>query len=103
MVQEGSPQLIDLCAILLTLTLFPSSVNTVTDSVHDANLVIQLDQAVLYNVKEKPLFVMLLKLWTVIPNQKHSYFIFHICSHTLLPGSLWKVTPMWIPLWLPQQ
>lgn len=37
-------------------------------------------------MKDKPLFVMLLKLWTVICNQKHSYFIMHICSHTSLPG-----------------
>lgn len=29
---------------------------------------------------------MLLKLWTAISHQKHSYFIMHICSHTSLPG-----------------
>ncbi|KAF2977684.1 hypothetical protein EK904_000291, partial [Melospiza melodia maxima] len=86
MVQQGSPQLSELCSLLLAFTLFPSSVNIVTDSVYVANLVKQLDQDVLYNVKEKPLFVMFLKLWTVIHNQKHSYFIMHIRSHTSLPG-----------------
>lgn len=62
MIRQGSPQLIELCAVLLAFTLFPNSVNIVTDSVYVANLVKHLDQAVLYDIQEKPLFVTLLKL-----------------------------------------
>lgn len=86
MIQQGSLQLVELCAVLLAFTLFPGSVNIVTDSIYVANLVKHLDQAVLYNIQEKPLFITLVKLWTVIGARKHPYFIMHICSHTSLPG-----------------
>lgn len=85
-IQRGSPQLVELCAVLLAFTLFPDFVNVATDSIYVANLVKHLDQAVLYNFQEKPLFIMLVKLWTVLCAQKHSYFIMHIRSHSSLPG-----------------
>lgn len=59
MIQEGSPQLVEFCAVFLAFTLFPNPVNIVTDSVYVANLVKHLDQAMLCNIREKTLFVML--------------------------------------------
>lgn len=49
--------MVELCPVLLAFTLFSNAVNIVTDSVYVVNLVKHLDQAVLYNIKEKPSFV----------------------------------------------
>ncbi|KAL2300454.1 hypothetical protein Nmel_012432, partial [Mimus melanotis] len=72
-IQQWCPQLVELWAVFLAFTLFPNPVNIVTHSVYVANLVKHLAQAVLYNIREKPLFVMLSKLWTVICNRRHLY------------------------------
>ncbi|NXL93886.1 PO113 protein, partial [Alectura lathami] len=73
-------------AVLLAFTLLPMALNIVTDSVYVANLLKHLDQAVLYNVKEKPLFQILLQLWNTIRHRSDPYSVMHIRSHTNLPG-----------------
>ncbi|NXL88528.1 POK6 protein, partial [Alectura lathami] len=82
----GSPQVVELRAVLLAFTLLPMALNIFTDSVYVANLLKHLDQAVLYNVKEKPLFQILLHLWNTVRHSSDPYFVMHLRSHTNLPG-----------------
>ncbi|NXA14518.1 POK19 protein, partial [Sapayoa aenigma] len=84
--QKGSPQVVELRAMVLAFTLFSVSVNIITDSCLCSKSGTELDTVVLVELDNCPLFDVLLALWTLIQQRSEPYFIMHIRSHTTLPG-----------------
>ncbi|NWS16639.1 POK18 protein, partial [Pachyramphus minor] len=85
-IQEGSPQVVELRAVTVVFQLFPQPVNIVTDSAYVANLLSRLDRTILASIDHRMLFTVLLELWTIIQQRTTPYFVLHVCSHTTLPG-----------------
>ncbi|NXJ50077.1 POK19 protein, partial [Spizaetus tyrannus] len=83
--QEGSPQVVELRAMVMVFQHFPDPVN-VTDSAYVVGLVQRLDKAVLGQVGNEKLFGVLKLLWMEIQERRSPYYVMHIKSHTSLPG-----------------
>ncbi|NXY45444.1 POK19 protein, partial [Ceuthmochares aereus] len=86
--QEGSPQIVELCAVTLAFQRFTRAVNIVTDSAYVAGLVQRLDKALLGKVSNALLFGVFQSLWLTIQKRSQPYYVLHIKSHTTLPGFL---------------
>ncbi|NWT03854.1 POK19 protein, partial [Mionectes macconnelli] len=82
---QGSPQLVELSAVVRALSLFSESINIVSDLAYVVGIVQQCKNSYLKDIKNDQLFQTL--LFTI--NQRSSpFFITHICSHTILPGPI---------------
>ena len=86
--QEGSPQIVELRAMVMVFQHFSCPVNVVTDSAYVAGLVQRLDKAALGQVNNETLFGILKLLWTTIQKRHSPYYVLHIKSHMTLPGFL---------------
>ncbi|NXK34999.1 POK19 protein, partial [Piprites chloris] len=84
--QDGSPQVVELCAVTITFQHFSCPLSLVTDSAYVADLVRHLHKAVLREVSNALLFGVLHLLWETIQKRRNSYDVLHVCSHTSLPG-----------------
>ena len=84
--QEGSPQVVELQAMVMVFQHFPDPVNVATDSAYVAGLVQRLDKAVLGQVGNEKLFGVLKLLWMEIQERRSPYYVMHTKIHTSLPG-----------------
>ena len=62
--------------------------NIVTDSAYVTRIIQCLESAFIWEVDNKQLFDLLLKLVQLLKTRQHFYFVVHIRSHTNLPGPL---------------
>ncbi|KFO92015.1 hypothetical protein N320_02479, partial [Buceros rhinoceros silvestris] len=83
---DGSPQIVELRAMLTVFQYFSEPINIVTDSAYVAGLINRLDKAVLGQVNHENPFGILKSLWVTIQHRRQPYYIMHIQSHTILPG-----------------
>lgn len=101
---SGSPQLLELRAIIMVFQHFPHvSLNIVTDSAYVADIAQRLNQALLKEIDNAALFELLKTLWHTIQARTCHYYILHIRSHINLPGFIaegnawadWLTSPVW--------
>ncbi|KFP73021.1 hypothetical protein N310_03919, partial [Acanthisitta chloris] len=82
-----SPQLVELCAVVMVFQRFPHvPLNVVTDSAYVADIADRLDCSLLKEVDNVKLFCLLKTLWHEIQNRTYPYYILHVRSRTHLPG-----------------
>ncbi|KGL78839.1 hypothetical protein N309_09732, partial [Tinamus guttatus] len=84
----GSPQIVELSAVVRVFTRWPSAVNIITDSAYVAGLVSRLEHSFLKEVSNETLFALLWKLRWLLNRRIYPYFIQHVRSHTSLPGPI---------------
>ncbi|NXD74569.1 POK11 protein, partial [Eolophus roseicapillus] len=82
----GSPQVVELSAVVRVFKLWTTPINIITDFAYVAGLVSRLEHASLKEVSNGTLFTLLWELKWLLDRRAHPYFIQHICSHTSLPG-----------------
>ncbi|RMB92373.1 hypothetical protein DUI87_31248 [Hirundo rustica rustica] len=85
---QGSPQIVELAAVVRAFELFQQPFNLITDSAYVANVVKRLDGSLLREVDNENLYSYLLCMRTLLQNRKHKYFVSHIRAHFSLPGFL---------------
>ena len=84
----GSPQIVELAAVVRVLQCWDTPINIVTDSAYVANLVQRIENSCLKDVNNPLLYSLMHTLLRLLNNCKTSYFIVHIRAHTALPGPL---------------
>ncbi|KFO65121.1 hypothetical protein N302_12555, partial [Corvus brachyrhynchos] len=85
---EGSPQVVELAAVVRAFQLFPEPFNLITDSAYVANIVKRIEGSVLKDVSKDSLYRYLTCLYSILQNRKSQYFVSHIRAHFSLPGFL---------------
>ncbi|NXH15010.1 PO113 protein, partial [Bucco capensis] len=90
----GSPQIIELFAVVLVFKRWSAPINIITDSAYVAGLVLRLEHSFLKEVSNETLFVLLWELKWLPDNRAHSYFIQHIRSQTSLCGPISDGNPL---------
>lgn len=83
---EGSPQIVELAAVVRAFQLFPEPFNLITDSAYVANVVKRIQGSVLKDVNNDTLYRWLLSLHTILQYRTNQYFVAHIRAHSSLPG-----------------
>lgn len=84
----GSPQIVELSAVVRVFKLWTTPINIITDSAHMTGLVSRLEHAFLKEISNRILFALLWELKWLLDRRTHPYFIQHIRSHTSLPGPM---------------
>lgn len=85
--ESGSPPLLDLRAVVWHSIVFPHTpLHVVTDSAYVADSTQRLDQALLKEIDNAPLFNLIKTLCHTIQARTCPYYTLHIRSHTNLPG-----------------
>ena len=82
----GSPQIVELHAIVQVFTHWQEPLNLVTHSQHVMNVVTRLEKAWLKHVDNEPLFSLFKCLWDLLRQRTNPYYVLHIRSHTSLSG-----------------
>ncbi|KAJ7428143.1 endogenous retrovirus group K member 18 Pol protein-like protein [Pitangus sulphuratus] len=84
---QGSPQLVELSAVVRAFFLFRSeSLNIISDSSYVVGIIARIENSYLKHVANKSLFDLLTRLLFLIQHRQFPYFITHTRSHTTLPG-----------------
>ncbi|NXH47707.1 PO113 protein, partial [Dicaeum eximium] len=87
-VVEGSPQIIELAAVVRAFKKFDQAFNLVTDSAYVAGVVQRAENSLLKHVENERLFSLLLELVQLLSHRRQPYFVMHIRSHTDLLGPI---------------
>uniref|UniRef100_A0A8C3UJL4 Uncharacterized protein n=1 Tax=Catharus ustulatus TaxID=91951 RepID=A0A8C3UJL4_CATUS len=85
---QGSPQIVELAAVVRVFELFQQPLNLITDSAYVANVVKRLEGSLLRETSNEILYSYLSCMKTLLENRAHKYFITHIRAHSSLPGLL---------------
>ncbi|NWZ79250.1 POK6 protein, partial [Poecile atricapillus] len=85
---DGSPQMVELAAIVRAFSKFTCPFNMVTDSAYVTAIVKRGENSFLKTVTNDPLYMLLKNLTFLLSQRQRSYFVLHICSHNPLPGPL---------------
>lgn len=85
---EGSPQIVELAAVVRVFKKISDPFNLVTDSAYVGGIVMTAEASVLKEVEYSQLFYWLQLLVFSLENRTSPYFVMHIRSHTNLPGIL---------------
>ena len=85
---SGSPQIVELNAVVRVFRKWNVPLNLVTDSAYVAGIVTRAEASVLRNVSHSQLFTLLQELIFLLDSRSAPYFVMHIRSHTSLPGFL---------------
>lgn len=83
---EGSPQIVELAAVVRAFQLFPEPFNLITDSSYVANIVERIEGSVLKDVNNDKLCLWLTCLYRILSHRTNPYFVSHIRAHSGLPG-----------------
>uniref|UniRef100_A0A674HI78 Uncharacterized protein n=1 Tax=Taeniopygia guttata TaxID=59729 RepID=A0A674HI78_TAEGU len=83
---EGSPQIVELAAVVRAFQLFPEPFNLITDSAYVANVIKRIEGSVLKDVSNNDLCLWLTCLYRILSHRANPYFISHIRAHSGLPG-----------------
>ncbi|RMC04205.1 hypothetical protein DUI87_19024 [Hirundo rustica rustica] len=83
---EGSPQIVELAAVVRAFQLFPEPFNLITDSAYVANVIKRIEGSVLKDVNNDKLCLWLTCLCQILSHRTNPYFISHIRAHSGLPG-----------------
>ncbi|XP_064267307.1 uncharacterized protein LOC135295140 [Passer domesticus] len=82
----GSPQIAELDAVVRAFEKFAEPFNLVTDSAYVAGVVSRAEGAILQEVSNNALFLLLSKLIRLVSHREQPYYVMHVRSHTELPG-----------------
>ena len=85
---SGSPQIVQLNAVVRVFRKWNVPLNLVTDSASVAGIVTRAEASVLRSVSHSQLFALLQELIFLLDSRSAPYFVMHIRSHTSLPGFL---------------
>ncbi|KFU85498.1 hypothetical protein M959_10104, partial [Chaetura pelagica] len=84
---DGSPQLVEPHAVIMTFEAWPhENLNVVSDSQYVCKIVQRLDRAVLKEVNNRALFHLLKALCYALQCRTAPFYILHVRSHANLPG-----------------
>ncbi|NXL73056.1 POK6 protein, partial [Leptocoma aspasia] len=87
---EGSPQIVELAAVVQAFQLFPQPFNLITDSAYVANVVKRLEGSVLKDVSNPAIFRLLSRLIHLVSHREQPFYVMYVRSHTDLPGFITK-------------
>ncbi|NWW39955.1 POK6 protein, partial [Panurus biarmicus] len=87
-VVEGSPQIVELAAVVRVFQKFSTHIYLITDSAYVSGIVHRAENSVLKNVKNNILFSWLKLLVYLLDQRTALYFVMHTRSHSNLPGFL---------------
>jgi len=79
---------VELYAVVQVFQMWQEPLNLVTDSQYVAGVVRRLEKEWLKHVDNETLFTLFKKLWVLLSHRTTAYYIWHIRSHTELPGFL---------------
>ena len=82
----GSPQIVELAAVVRVFRRWSIPLNLITDSAYVAGIVERAETSVLRDISHSELFVLLQELIFLLDSRPHPYFVMHVRSHTSLPG-----------------
>ncbi|KGL93319.1 hypothetical protein N301_13637, partial [Charadrius vociferus] len=82
----GSPQIVELTAVVRVFRRWSTPLNLITDSAYVAGIVECAEASVLRNVSRFELFTLLQELIFLLDSRPHPYFVIHVRAHTSLPG-----------------
>ncbi|KGL95120.1 hypothetical protein N301_02009, partial [Charadrius vociferus] len=82
----GSPQIVELTAVVRVFRKWSIPLNIITDSAYVAGIVERAEASVLREVSHSGLFALLQELIFLLDSRPHPYFIMHVRPHTSLPG-----------------
>ncbi|KAF1594036.1 Endogenous retrovirus group K member 19 Pol protein, partial [Eudyptes moseleyi] len=82
----GSPQLVEIYAVIQVFHQWEMPLNLVTDSQYVANVVRRLEKAWLKEVDSELAFLMFKQLWDLLSHCVNPYYVLHVRSHTSFPG-----------------
>ncbi|NWY19520.1 POK6 protein, partial [Aphelocoma coerulescens] len=85
---EGSPQVVELAAVVRAFQLFSEPFNLIADSAYVANIVKRIEVSVLKDVSNDNLYRYLTCLYSILQDRKSQYFVFHMRAHSSFPGFL---------------
>lgn len=83
---QGSPQIVELSAVVRVFRKWSAPLNIITDSAYVAGIVSRAEASVLRDISHAALFNLLQELIFLLDSRLHPYFIMHVRSHTSLPG-----------------
>lgn len=83
---QGSPQIVELAAIVRAFERFKEPFDLTSDLAYVVGVVSRADQATLKQLKNPQIDAILSKLIHLISHREHLFFIMHVRSHTDLPG-----------------
>ena len=100
---QGSPQIVELHAVIQAFKRWPEPLNIVSDSQYVVGVVQRIERAYIKHISNQKLFEMFKLLLYYINHRTEPYHIVHIRSHTHLPGFLAEgneradrlTTPVW--------
>ncbi|KAF1513232.1 UNVERIFIED_CONTAM: Endogenous retrovirus group K member 11 Pol protein, partial [Eudyptes pachyrhynchus] len=82
----GSPQLVEIYAVIQVFRQWEMPLNLVTDSQYVASVVRRLERAWLKEIDSEPVFLMFKQLWDLLNRRVSPYYVLHVRSHASLPG-----------------
>ncbi|KFO62529.1 hypothetical protein N302_07226, partial [Corvus brachyrhynchos] len=82
----GSPQTVELAAVVRAFQRWPIPFNLITDSAYVAGIVERAEAAVLKEVSNAELFQWLQQLVFLLDSRQQPYFVMYVRSHTTLHG-----------------
>lgn len=82
----GSPEIVELYAVIQVFQQWSEPLNLITDSQYVANVVSRLERLWLKEIQTEPLFALFKQLWYLLRHRKTPYYVLHVQSHTTLPG-----------------
>jgi len=82
----GSPQIVELNAVVRVFQKWSTPLNIITDSAYVAGIVERAEASVLRDVSHSELFALLQELIFLLDSRPHPYFVMHVRAHTVLPG-----------------
>lgn len=85
---QGSPQLVELAAVVRVFKLFQQPLNLIIDSAYIGNVVKRLEGSLLKETNNDILYSYLSCMRTLLKNMKHKYFVAHTRAHSSIPGLL---------------
>ncbi|XP_014116969.1 PREDICTED: endogenous retrovirus group K member 18 Pol protein-like [Pseudopodoces humilis] len=85
---QGSPQIIELAAVVRAFQLFQEPFNLITDLAYVANIVKRTEGSLLKEVDNENLYCYLISMQQLIGQRENPYFVSHIRAHSSLPGFL---------------
>ncbi|KFW82360.1 hypothetical protein N305_14526, partial [Manacus vitellinus] len=84
---QGSPQIVELSAVLRAFKIFQNeAISIVSDSAYVVGIVKRTENSYLKEVSNRRLFELLNELLSLIHSRRFEYYIAHTRSHTGLPG-----------------
>ncbi|KAK4811180.1 hypothetical protein QYF61_019811 [Mycteria americana] len=85
-VVQGTPQIVELVAVIKAFQKWSEPLNIVTDSQYVCGVVQRLEKAWLKHVNNEQLFSLFKQLWYELNRRQNNFYVLHTRSHTNLPG-----------------